>query len=150
MNRCHKATRVVRKSYCELISSFVIVVCDNIERDRFRALFPQADKKNSLTATDQQSYRVVSILPLPVITMSTSHYSSRPLHHGNMTRAMAKSMKGMGDALACFLCSKVIDQPRTLSACGHSFCFACIEDYAKDNWHCPGMSYTHAMINVHR
>ena len=148
MNRCHKATRLVgNKSYCDFFSSFVVVVCDIIERDRFRALFPQADEKK---ATDQQSYRVVSMLPLPVITMSTSQYSSRPLHHGNMTRAMAKSMKGMGDALSCFLCSKVIDQPRTLSACGHSFCFACIEDYAKDNWHCPGMFYVSSQISVHR
>lgn len=72
-----------------------------------------------------------------------------------VTDSMMESFTSMATALACPLCGRVINTPQTLAACAHSFCATCIDDYACNNWQCPGMyppntlAYEEVILNFH-
>mmetsp|Transcript_7197 Transcript_7197/g.17559 ORF Transcript_7197/g.17559 Transcript_7197/m.17559 type:complete len:179 (+) Transcript_7197:13-549(+) len=53
------------------------------------------------------------------------------------TLQMQKSISKFASLLVCPLCQKVFDRPATLSACGHTFCVSCIDEYSSKNSECP-------------
>jgi zinc finger of C3HC4-type, RING len=53
-----------------------------------------------------------------------------------VTVFMQKSLDQLYSSLVCPLCREMLEAPSTL-ACGHSFCFSCIENYSRNNTCCP-------------
>ena len=57
-------------------------------------------------------------------------------HPSKVTVFMRQSLDRLHSALVCPLCCDLLENPSTL-ACGHTFCWKCIEAYSYDNPLCP-------------
>lgn len=71
------------------------------------------------------------------------------LEDDKATKQMQKSMAKFANLLTCPLCNKIFDRPATLSACGHTFCMNCIDEYSSKNCNCPACGMPISIVGSH-
>jgi hypothetical protein len=64
------------------------------------------------------------------------------------TASQLEAMEALQGCLTCTLCHAVATLPVSLG-CGHFFCQVCIDNYAQNNWNCPGKYYTRMYFDEH-